>query len=154
MKTKILAILTVSTLITLTACSTSTKREITEEAKKEPVTASHRNLTERLTDLINADTQITAEQKTALLSLVEKVSAENRELQLTINQKKSLLMKELLSPNYSRTRSKAMVSSIVSLDKKQLNNTLNALTEAKKILGKRENSEVLMERIMEAGGRD
>jgi uncharacterized membrane protein YkoI len=138
--------------ISLTSCAPST-HAIRQEAHEEPEIHHASDLKGRMAELIEKDSSITDEQKSRLMSLVDRSSAKGRELQTRMNQSKSLLMKELLSQNYSKKRADAIVHTLQRISNQQLSNTIASMEEAKEILGRRQNSEVYMDKLLEAGGR-
>ncbi|NDG85634.1 MAG: hypothetical protein EBX52_11455 [Proteobacteria bacterium] len=139
-------------LVLVSACSHNT-REIRAEARSEPVTTAPGSLKDRMIELIQQDKNITPDQRESLLALAEKVTKEQAANQLLLTQSKSLLLKELLSPNYDVKKANSIARTIRKLYDKQLHVTINAMQEAKTILNRLQNREVFMNRLMENGGR-
>jgi hypothetical protein len=139
-------------IFALSACSHS-HHEIKSEARSEPVTNAPGSLKERMVELIQQEKEITEDQRNSLLALADRVTKEQAANQVLMNQSKSLLLKELLSPNYSTKRANSIANSIRNLYDKQLHVTINAMQEAKAILNRLQNREVFMNRMMESGGR-
>jgi hypothetical protein len=139
-------------IFALSACSHS-HHEIKSEARSEPVTNAPGSLKERMVELIQQEKEITEDQRNSLLALADRVTKEQAANQVLMNQSKSLLLKELLSPNYSTKKANSIANSIRNLYDKQLHVTINAMQEAKAILNRLQNREVFMNRMMESGGR-
>jgi len=146
-------VLTLFSLVLFVSACAHSSREITVEAKSEPVTNAPGSLKERMIELIRNEPNITESQRSSLLALADRVSAEQAANQQLLNQKKSLLMKEILSPGYDVKRANSIAKSIRNLYDKQLHVTINAMQEAKTILNRLQNREVFMNRLMENGGR-
>ena len=139
-------------IFALSACSHS-HHEIKTEAKSEPVTNAPGSLKERMVELIQQEKEITEDQRASLLALADRVTKEQAANQVLMNQSKSLLLKELLSPNYNTKKANSIANSIRKLYDKQLHVTINAMQEAKVILNRLQNREVFMNRMMDSGGR-
>jgi hypothetical protein len=146
-------ILPVFSIVLFASACAHSSREITAEARSEPVTNAPGALKDRMVDLIQNDPNVTESQRASLLALSDRVSAEQAASRQLLNQKKSLLMKEILSPNYDVKRANTIAKSIRNLYDKQLHTTINAMQEAKTILNRLQNREVFMNRLMDNAGR-
>ncbi len=150
MKSAVFSVLLACALVSGCAHNQS---EIKTEAKSEPVTNVTGSLGDRMRDLIEQEKSITPEQRAALLALSERVGKQQAQNQQLINQSKSLLMKEILSPNYNSRKANAIAKTIRNLYDEKIHVTIDAMQEAKSILNRLENREVFMNRMMDGVGR-
>ena len=139
--------------LTLTACATA-DRGLTAEAKKEPIMTTPSSLNEHVRGIIEGDSALSPDKKATLIGIVDKTSAENTETQILINQKSSLLLKELLSDPYHPKNVSFLKKSLVKLNEKKLSNSLQALEQIKEVLGHYKDREILFNKMLQLGGRN
>ncbi|NDF16125.1 hypothetical protein EB061_12540 [bacterium] len=81
------------------------------------------------------------------------MAAKNEEIQTLMNQKKSLLVKELLAFPYRKSRVESLKRSILKLNEERARNGLQALDQLKEVMGHQDNPQKVMDRVIEMGGR-
>lgn len=142
--------------LALAGCASSPTQgsaPLTQEARREPVSSSTQSLNQRLEELVEGDASLTRERKDELLAVLRRMAAKNEEILTLMNQKKSLLVKELLSQPYRKNRAESLKRSILKLNDERARNGLQALEQLKEVMGHQDNPQTVLEKVMDMGGR-
>lgn len=112
------------------------KAEVKNETveKREDVIVSTR-------DYIMNSNNLTADQKSKLLALQEKTSKEARAISEEINKTKMVLVKTLITPKVNEKEVLVLKKNLRKLAKAQLEKTLSAIEEGRKIISPIKNQE-------------
>lgn len=126
-------------LLGLTACaSKKEKKEIQKEIAEAKQIKSSKDLYSAEENILAENSNLNTEQKHRLKELLERNYKDNQEIQSEIDKAKTVLFKELLSANGSRSKIKILENQILRLNKKKTRYSLSAYKEAKNIVGKNE----------------
>ncbi len=132
MKTKnsVLNLLFLSLTLTLlgSGCaSTPSEKALTAEARTEKPIESGKEANESLSGLIESSRELSAQEKQELSKLIDHVYQETASFDVLTNQKKTLLIKELLQAKPDRAKINALQSSIRNVQKKRTAHILTAI---------------------------
>jgi hypothetical protein len=153
---KTFSLILCSAILLATGCASSSvspSAPLTQEARREPVNSSSQSLSQRLEDLVESDSALSRSRKDELLGVLRQMAAKNEEIQTLMNQKKSLLVKELLAFPYRKSRVESLKRSILKLNEERARNGLQALDQLKEVMGHQDNPQKVMDRVIEMGGR-
>ncbi len=153
---KTFSLILCSAILLATGCASSSvspSAPLTQEARREPVNSSSQSLSQRLEDLVESDSALSRSRKDELLGVLRQMAAKNEEIQTLMNQKKSLLVKELLAYPYRKSRVESLKRSILKLNEERARNGLQALDQLKEVMGHQDNPQKVMDRVIEMGGR-
>jgi hypothetical protein len=153
---KTFSLILCSAILLATGCASSSvspSAPLTREAREEPVNSSYQSLSRRLEDLVESDQALSRFRKDELLGVLRRMAERNEEIQTLMNQKKSLLVKELLAYPYRKSRVESLKRSILKLNEDRARNGLQALDQLKEVMGHQDNPQKVMDRVIEMGGR-
>lgn len=126
--------------ITLVSCSglpsnPEINRKIENDLKAEPAKA---NVAAETKELILEAPNINEDQKQKLLSLQQKVNTELSSLRTEEGKLRVLLVKTLVDPKTDEREIANIKARIIKVDKQKIDRMLSALSDARKILGRRD----------------
>lgn len=123
--------------ISSTACSTTGNTSTTypvhvslsSEARQEVATEGSTDTKENLMEILNQDASITPVERSKLLDLVEKGFAKKREYEILANQKKALLVREIMKDQPNRGKIAAAKTSIEKLYSLKINEMMKLFNQ-------------------------
>lgn len=121
------------TLLASCASQKAAEEKVHAEVKNETVVKSE-ELAQNAHSYITNSKTLSAEQKASLLSLQEKTQTESKALNEEINKTKMVFMKTLMEPKINKKEVSVLKKDLRKLGKKQMEMTLNAYEEARKII--------------------
>ncbi len=120
----------------LTSGCSSNGKKVDKELAQERAPKNRAELRETSSHLIDEAVNVTPDQKMRLYALQLKVRNEIDEANEESLKLKSLVVKNLISPDYHETKNRVLKSRIKKLEGKKVNLVLDAVDEANKILGR------------------
>ena len=111
-------------------------------------------LGQQLKEVVQADAQLSDENKSKLSAIIDRLTQKNEEIQAQIREKKIELLKALLAKPKGSKEAKSLKRSIIRLHDQKLENGLKALEDLKDVLGHQKDPEILFQKILELGGRN
>jgi uncharacterized protein YcbK (DUF882 family) len=123
----------------LTSCaSKKEKQEIQKEVSEAKQIKGSNDLYSTEENILAENNNLSSDQKQRLKELLDRNYKDNQDIQTEIDKTKTVLFKELLSENGSRSKIKILENQILRLNKKKTRYSLSAYKEAKNIVGKNE----------------
>lgn len=117
-------------------CASSGSRELDQKISQEPPVESRRQVQTEADQKIATDSQLTPDQKARLSALRTSVSAQLDDVSRQSLKLRSVLIEEILSPNYSLEEVSLIKSRLKKLEDKRLSLMFDGVDEANKILGR------------------
>lgn len=135
----------------LSACTTTaTRTNLDEKLTQEVQVKDRTGLAAESKDLIEKADALTPTQKTGLLALREATRQKMIEMQKESVKLRSVLIQDVLSPNYNQKEINLIKNRISKLEKNRVTVIFNTVDEANRILGRTqfENKDRLVEELM------
>jgi sugar-specific transcriptional regulator TrmB len=118
----------------LVSCSSPT-HNVDEDLKKEPTPNGRKELGESASRLIDEAQNITSDQKARLYQLQARIRNELDVAQGESLKVRSLIVKNLISPDYQERKNRELKRRLRELEGQRLTILLNAVDDANRILG-------------------
>jgi len=116
-------------------CATGNK-ELNTKLSQETEVKKRSDLGQEATGLIASNPKLTNSQKTQLFALRDSVKAQMDQIQSDSLKLRAVLIREVLSPNYSSKEARLIERRMAKLDSKRTSVILNTIDEANRILGR------------------
>jgi hypothetical protein len=127
--------------LTFSSCASQPKAsEIKEQAKAEPSIESPEQMKAQLRQIVAADATVTEAERNELNNTIDATYTRAQEIDILSNQKKSLLMKELLAPKPSMPKINAIKKSLYAAQKQRIDIIMQGIDQAAKIMRVHPNS--------------
>ena len=126
-------------VLSLTSCaSKKEKQEINQEVAQTQAVKNENDLYKTESNLLAESSNLNTEQKAKLKELLDKNHQESQSIQAEIDKTKTVLFKELLSSDGSKSKIRILENQLLKLNRKKTRTSLSAYREAKNIVGKNE----------------
>lgn len=120
---------------TLVSCAGhSTAQDIKQEAKQEPVIEGPDQLKTQLKAIVEADQTLTPSERYELNTIIDETYTKTHEIDVMSNQKKSLLMKELLKEKPDLKRMNGIKKELYKAQKQRTDLMMSGIDRAAKTL--------------------
>ena len=119
----------------MTACTSTTEKDVNEKVAKEPGVYTTGGVAERSHNIINQSAKLTMKQKQQLLTLHEKTRGEMAKIRFQMGKLKGTFFKTLIDYGPRNKEINILKKKMAKLHGQKLNVMLDSLEEAKSILG-------------------
>ena len=136
-------------------CSTTSKN-LDAKIAQEPAIKNRQELKDEAARLIENDKELSSEQKTRLSALRSQLSAQLDDISIQSLRLRSVLVEEILSPNYSMDEVSLIKGRLKGLEDKRLSLMFNGIDQANSILGRKaqQHSRMMLDLLQNKGMRE
>ena len=141
--------------LSISACAGSASKALDERMARVPIPASRQEVAQKADQLVSARVDLSEDQKKRLAILRSQITARTDEINRQSLKLRSVLIEDLLSPNYSIEEINLIKRRLQKLENDRLSLLFDGVDHATAILGRQapEHREVMQELLRQRAGR-